>query len=138
MGTIWNSTIERRKRPPRVGRRGKRLRERGLIFGELCVWIRRQRCFMVGLVGHVCTSPIRACHVERRGQGYHDWLEDGSGNVIPACDFAHDLIDGMLLNHGGRKQVERECEVDLNELAADYGREYRRFAGLLPEQEHER
>ena len=128
MGSIWNSTISRRTplkrsgRPRPFGRRAKRLRASGEVFGPLCDFIReRYRCLGCG------SAHVQMAHVAPRGRGYTDWLPNGEGNVDPLCARCHDLADGRVLFHGGRKQFERETGLDLAARAREFGEDFKEW-----------
>lgn len=113
---------ERRSRKPlpREGRRAKRLRRLGLIDEAYRAWIRRAHCLG-------CAAwPSEAAHVRRRWNGWHDWLPDGAGNLVPLCKCCHNLADGRVPNHGGRRQFEEDTGLELATAAAELGERYKR------------
>ena len=127
MPRVWNSTIDRRTPPKRgappkpFGRRAKRLRASGAVFGPLCDFIRAQgyRCLGCG------SGLVQMAHVAPRGRGYTDWLPNGEANVVPLCHSCHEKADGRVPFHGGRKQFERETGLDLAARAQEFGEEFK-------------
>jgi len=101
--TAWNSTLGARKAPMKrsrlkavarlaaVGRRGKRMRAKGELFGPLAVMVRRLNCDVCGSPG-----PSDPHHVRSRGAGFKDWLPNGDGNLVALCRRDHQGV------HAGR------------------------------------
>jgi hypothetical protein len=101
-----------------VGRRGKRLRDRGLIFGPLCDFVRGGKC-------EACRDPGEPHHVKSRGAGYGDWLTfvddynlliDAWGNVVPLCRDHHNE-----LHQYGQATFEGTYLLDLSVRAQAWG-----------------
>jgi hypothetical protein len=87
--TNWlkrKTPLKRGKRLNPFGRRYKRLRAEKKVFGPLCDFVRKQRCW-----GCSAMPPSDPHHVRSRGAGYTDWYRD-QGNVIPLCRTCHDNV----------------------------------------------
>lgn len=82
--------LKRGKRLKPFGKRAKRDRETGRVFGSLCDFVREMPCVICGL------RPVEPHHVRSRGAGHGDWLTGGDGNVVPVCRSCHQNI------HAGR------------------------------------
>lgn len=111
----------KRTRLRRFGRIAKRLKAEGKRWTGLRDYVVRLPCLACG------AYPTDPAHVKPTGRGHGDWLEDGSGNLVPLCRPCHDRADGRVPNHGGRSQFERETELDLAEAAALIGEAYQRW-----------
>jgi len=118
MGNLWNSTLSRkksltrkpwssldRKRIPRVGRRGKRLRKAGLVDGSLCTFIRGRACDVpdctrAGQPHHVDHGTVRVDWwvTERDAEGLATAME---GRVCCLCGKHHRLYHDVEGNAAG-------------------------------------
>ena len=74
--------MKRTRLKPR-GRRWKR-RHGKVVFGPLAEYARSRPCCICG-----APPPSDPHHVRSRGAGFADYLEDGSGNVVPMCRGCH-------------------------------------------------
>lgn len=110
------SRSELRPVSPRRGRRrsssvtGERIQ-----YGEVCAWVRSLECIVARHPAHECRGGVQPHHLDRVGKGYGDWrVIDGRVvlRVVPACDAAHEELDGRLPNHDGVLQFEREYGID--------------------------
>lgn len=84
----WRRRSKPLKRGGRLkpfGRRAKRGRESGEVFGPLCDHVREMACLACEAPG-----PSDPHHVKSRGAGYADWLSHRNGNVVPLCRACHD------------------------------------------------
>lgn len=74
---------KRKKGLKPFGKRGKRDRETGRVFGPLCDYVRRMPCLS-------CRAPAPSDphHVRSRGSGFGDWIGP-NGNVVPLCRECH-------------------------------------------------
>lgn len=99
--------LKRKSRIRPFGKRARRDRETGRVFGGLCDYVREMPCCGCGQ-----PAPSDPHHVRSRGAGYGDWLENGDGNVVPLCRPCHDEthqgrgLDAAVLRWYARKYGE--------------------------------
>lgn len=101
-----NSRLKRTPLSP-VGRRRKRERAEGEVFGPLADKVRGMDCVVDG-----CHAPGEPHHVKSRGSGHKDRLPDGTGNLTPICSEHH-----QELHRRGVRTFEEAHGVDLASLA---------------------
>lgn len=92
------------------GRRYKRLVKEGKRESDLWVAVKAMPCLVCG------RAPADPHHVKPTGKGYHDRLEDGTGNLVPLCRTHHDEY------HDRQAEFEEKYDVNLEEAAASIGR----------------
>jgi len=105
----------------RVGRRGKRLKAKGLLRADLCDFVRGKTCSVNG-----CHEPGDPAHVRSTGAGFLDWMRLAGrkieGNVAPLCRSHHDELDQDLHLAG----FNRKYRLDLEQIAREWGRRFAR------------
>ena len=62
-----------------------------LNFGELAAYVHTLACCVCGDRGEVQSTYTQAAHVHSIGAGYHAWLDNGDGNILPMCGAHHSL-----------------------------------------------
>ena len=83
----------------KLGRRAKRDRLTGAVFGPLSDFARDRGCQARPWCPPAleCGGKIEACHARSRGAGYGDWYEESGGlvvgNVFGACHVHHAYAD---------------------------------------------
>ena len=71
---------------PRIQKSDKA--ERKLRCKPFRSWLNGRKCRILGLKGHVCRGPVRACHVDYAG-GKGTSIKVSDRFCIPMCDGAH-------------------------------------------------
>lgn len=112
----------------RIGRRGRRLRGKGLVDGPLCKYVRGRDCCVP-----TCREPGQPHHVDHAGLRM-DWLVDRrdgtqmTANVSPLCWRHHRELHDI-----GRPVFEWEYNLNLADVARYWGA---RFMAERPAEYH--
>lgn len=75
-------------------------------------FVRSLRCILADKPGHICNSPVRACHF-RTAANSGTGLKPPSWELWPGCDLAHVGEQHRL----GQREFERRYSVDLHDIA---------------------